>query len=57
MAEVSDVKVDIEILCTGVVHGTGLAGAALCFPELLSPTRYFNNPLWIKEVTVKGAMT
>lgn len=31
MAEVSDVKVDIEMLCTGVVHGTGLARAALCF--------------------------
>lgn len=58
MAEVSDVKADIETLCTGVVHGTGLARAALCFSGAPSPPpHYFNNPLWIKEVSVKGAVT
>lgn len=57
MAGVSDVKVNMERLRAGVVHGTGLCWNSTWFSRAPFPTRYFNNPVWIKEVTVKGAMT
>lgn len=57
MAEVSDVKVDMEILHAGVVHGTGLCWSCILLSGAPFPTRYFKNPVWIREVTVKGAMT
>lgn len=57
MAGVSDMKVNMEILHAGVVHGTGLCWSSTWFSGAPFPTHYFNNPVWIKEVTVKGAMT
>lgn len=37
MAEVSDVKVDTEILCTGVVHGTGFSWSRTLFSGAAFP--------------------